>query len=559
MKISGKEVEQLHTAIISAYSYSSLERVLRFSLDVDLRSIALESNFTEVVFQVVTYFERIGLLEELTLALYDNNPKNSHLRKFVKKYIDVTETSHSLPESLRDALENSEWMTNHFSVESAENARLYSSLQSITQGINSALNSSDLYFRRLELRETLNRLDTFTATIPQLGSTDGGWEVVVQQWRTVIGQELLRLEPEAETVTANPYQVGNPLKPTQKELFKGRLHLRDSVVRTLSEQGRPTLLIYGPRRMGKTSFLYQLPALLPGRTVPVLVDLQPPSRTRSNSSFLYHAVNEIHKGLNTYNIHLETPSREAFRNDDPFEEFENWLENQLIPQLERHERNLLLTFDEFEKLGFAVQDGRMSVDIYDELRSLIQHQSYISFLFAGVQTFDALGPNWSSYFINVRAIKVSYLEVEEARELVIRPNPNVVDFNLKYTDEVIDEILGITHRHPLLIQLICSCCVDVANDEGTNRITMVHLRKAIAKSLTEGETLFFRYVWDEVAGQDGRNILKQIAEEQYVLAQNDKQIIQRMIDMNVVSKINEAFQIEIPLVKKWLLERAVGL
>jgi hypothetical protein len=55
----------------------------------------------------------------------------------------------------------------------------------------------------------------------------------------------------------------------------------------------------------------------------------------------------------------------------------------------------------------------------DWYRQIIQYHPRIILLFSGVHAFSDMGTktglNWSNYFVNVQALKVSFLKSEEAR------------------------------------------------------------------------------------------------------------------------------------------------
>ena len=73
----------------------------------------------------------------------------------------------------------------------------------------------------------------------------------------------------------NPFIFGQPIEETDTNLFVGR---RDTVkeieVSLLGGEQKPALVMWGPRRMGKTSVLLQLPRLLGPAFVPAFVDMQ---------------------------------------------------------------------------------------------------------------------------------------------------------------------------------------------------------------------------------------------------------------------------------------------
>ena len=72
--------------------------------------------------------------------------------------------------------------------------------------------------------------------------------------------------------TPNPYIAGNPLTGT--EMFFGRSDVFDFIHQALSGQHQDNVLVlYGQRRTGKTSILYQMDRNLSDRYLCVFIDL----------------------------------------------------------------------------------------------------------------------------------------------------------------------------------------------------------------------------------------------------------------------------------------------
>lgn len=426
-------------------------------------------------------------------------------------------------------------------------------LLAIATGVRATLEADNPYSRRLGYREALEGLDTLQRRLPSLGeAARQRWQPVIDRWQRLLLDELEQVTATAPaTVSANPYQPGNPLPLTRKALFKGRQALRDAVVTALLERQRPTLVLHGPRRMGKTSFLLQLPALLPGNTLPVFLDLQRPTATHSTAAFFYSLSRAISRDARPYRLRLEPPARERFERT-PFETFAAWLEDAALPALQ--DFNLLLTFDEFEKLGEAVTAGRLDSRVFDELRYLIQHQSQLALLFAGVQTLDELGPAWSSYFINIKPLTIGYLQPAEAEALIRRPDAGA-EFNLTYAETVVEQMIAQTGGHPYLLQLLCSAVVEAANRQQMLHVTPPVLEAALPLALDQGEP-YFRNVWDEMAGPAGQPLLRQIAAAPEPLAQPPSPLLERLVRHHLVRRQATGYTIEIPLVARWLVERA---
>lgn len=425
-------------------------------------------------------------------------------------------------------------------------------LAAIANGVRSTLEADNLYARRLGYREALDNLDTLHRRLPSLGEPVVRlWQPVIGQWQQVLLNELEAVATVPTTTIENPYQPGNPLQLNRRDLFKGRRELRDVVVKALLERHRPTLVLHGPRRMGKTSFLLQLPALLPGNTLPVFLDLQRPAATQTTAAFLYHIARAISRDARPYRLAIDSPQRDNFT-ASPFEAFAVWLEDVALPAL--RDFNLLLTFDEFEKLGEAVEAGRLEVQIFDELRYLIQHQSRLALLFAGVQTLDELGPAWSSYFINIKPVAIDYLQAQEAEELIRCPDPQA-NFSLIYDDPVVEAMIGQTAGHPYLLQLLCSAVVDECNAQATHHVDPGLLEAALPRAFDQGEP-YFRNIWDEMAGPAGQPLLRRLALAPTPLALPASPALAHLVRRRVVTQRDGRYSVEVPLVRRWLAERA---
>src|SRR5439155_10272408 len=120
------------------------------------------------------------------------------------------------------------------------------------------------------------------STAPRLLRVANNWVALLEAERTVC-----RTQAEAAREIPNPFIFGNPVKEQQASVFSGR----QDVVRQVEEcilgtRQTPTLLLYGPRRMGKSSILNQLPRLLGPDFAPALLDCQNPAVTGRSATLL---------------------------------------------------------------------------------------------------------------------------------------------------------------------------------------------------------------------------------------------------------------------------------
>src|SRR5438094_205551 len=89
--LTGAESQQLHKALLSAFTYEDLRQMLDFGLNVQLEAVGGGSNLNEIVFNLIKWAEAQGRTEDLIYAARNANPSNSDLRKFYEDYMQLKE------------------------------------------------------------------------------------------------------------------------------------------------------------------------------------------------------------------------------------------------------------------------------------------------------------------------------------------------------------------------------------------------------------------------------------------------------------------------------------
>jgi hypothetical protein len=441
---------------------------------------------------------------------------------------------------------------------------LFPMLQQTAKATTAALQAGSAALRERGLERLIDKLQMLPAQLPGLGLKPQAvkrWQPAIERWKEILELEVAEQQKTSQGELLNPFQFGNPLRPDRAAIFKGRQDFADRLVRLILDRNRPTLVLHGPRRAGKTSFLLNLPRLLPSDLVPIYLDMQQGSMTASEGDFCYGLVRAIDRDTRSQGLQLPPiPSREAFY-ARPYPTLEDWLDLAL-PKLD--ERRLLLNLDEFEKIGSAIKDGRISDRLFDQLRSMIQHYDRLGFLFSGVQTLEELGPRWSNYFISVVPMEMHYLEPHEAEDLLLHPDP---EFTLRYDAGIVAEILRLTRCQPYLLQLIGSAIVNQANLQHTQLATTTLLQAAIQDAFTNGEP-YFTNIWTEFTGNNdnpaevtaGQQILIALAQGNTLVETSDETTAaarRRLLRYHVIERNGDIDKIEIPLFEQWVRERAI--
>jgi hypothetical protein len=377
-------------------------------------------------------------------------------------------------------------------------------LDEISRHARAAVESETPYNRQEQLRLGLGLIENAQRGLaadprwkpgPRLISALGCWEKVFSR-EYALAQE--------EKGIPNVYVAGSPLA-AQSKVFKGRRDVFRALERELVSHAdqRPALLLFGARRMGKTSVLRQLPNAIGPQVIPVMVDLQSIALSENAVSLLAKIAESIqNSALINRAIALPDISQKGLETD-PYRAFSDWMEtvgNSI------GERWILLCLDEFEYLEKLLTDGRIDERAFQLLRTLIQNHPRLTLLFSGAHTLEDLQPMWSNYLINVRIIKIQPLTEDDAETLITKPIPN---FPLVYDDEALNHLLFETGCHPYLIQSTCQDLVHRLNEDNRFNANVKDVERALDSALESG-TGYFNDLWN---GPDSDNVQRAIQSE----------------------------------------------
>jgi hypothetical protein len=367
---------------------------------------------------------------------------------------------------------------------------LLRSFSRISQDVDAALRQESAYNQRLALNAVEDRLDGLLRELTRSNERYAiRFRPIAADWRRIVASQSQKLAEEAELRQEidSPYIIGVPLTE-QQEIFVGRADISARIEQLLLDRRRPPLLLYGQRRVGKTSLLNNLGRLLPSTIIPLFVDLQgPASRARDDAGFLYNVARSIERSApRQRDFVLPTLSRQALA-ADPFTRFEEWLDE---IEAALADNLALLMLDEFEVLAGALAGGRFDEEaVLGMLRHLIQHRARFKVLLSGSHTLGEF-QRWSSYLINVQVVHIGTLNEAEARQLIEWP---VQNFALRYEPAASRRVLDLTRGHPFLVQLLCAEIVALKNEQPpTSRrlASEADVEAAVAPALAHGSFFF---------------------------------------------------------------------
>ncbi|WP_460200498.1 AAA family ATPase, partial [Scytonema sp. NUACC21] len=435
----------------------------------------------------------------------------------------------------------------------------------ISENVEAALNQESAYYQRQSLEGVIQRLDAQLHTLARSTNKYAArFYVIGQHWREVLNNYLSEL---AETVEIrqeidNPYIIGIPLNDTQREIFIGRTNIGLRIEQLLLDQRRSPLLLYGQRRMGKTSLLNNLERLLPNNIIPMFIDLQgAPSLAKDFAGFLYNLAKEMVKSAKKQGIILSPLTREALK-DDPFTCFNEWLSEEVEQVLEKN--IALLMLDEFEALDSAITKGRFDEqDVLGMLRHIIQHHPQFKVLLSGSHTLEEY-QRWASYLINVQVVHISYFKQEETCQLIERP---IKDFALRYKPDAVERVLQLTRCHPYLVQLLCNEIVILKNEQDPSIRRFARLsdvEAAIPKALNSG-SLFFADIQKNQVDSLGLSILRFLADQGEGVTLSTRTLSQQfpnnvnsalklLLQRELIEKLDDGYRFQVELIRRWFAQ-----
>jgi len=428
-----------------------------------------------------------------------------------------------------------------------------------SQEVNTALKQNS-YQQAAALKVVIKALKTRleflsskeSAEVQRFGKIAKTWLRLVEKYL----DDMLKIQE-----IPNPYVFGPPLEKGQ-ETFVARPKIDSRIKGLLESSSSLPLLLYGQRRMGKTSLLKNMVDSLPDNFIMLFVDCQDASLSgvENHVSFLYNLARKMIREAKKHYPELIFPplAKEALESD-PFTQFDEWLDD--IEQA-IGDKKLLLALDEFITLDNAFNQGRLEETIILGLfRNLIQHRSFFRLLLSGTHSFKEL-QHWASYLINVQTVHLNYLSEEEAEQLIERP---IDSFPLSYTGEAIQRVLFLTRHHPALIQLLCREIVQIKDGQTLDKKLLVEVDdvEVAIPAVFESGMFFFTDLERNQMDDNGRTLLRFIASHgegaivsrEALAAQLSSDLeptLALLLRRELIEPVDEdAYRFQVELVRRW--------
>ena len=325
--------------------------------------------------------------------------------------------------------------------------------------------------------------------------------------------ELSNLSPILKAVTSELARDPNPYGPNIAigPRFYGREVECQHISSLLQNRVQNSaILLWGQKRIGKSSLLHHLEAQSQGRFLPVFIDMQE-LRDSNTIHFMHLFMRHTHQILKDKFPELvpevTVPKLNTFKKE-PLTHFDAFLS--FVQDITRS-YSLVIILDEFQCLC-SLREVEVSRDaIFSRLRSNAQHGHGMHLVLSGggLRSYLTNQCGISSLFTIMDDEKLGCLKEDDASQLIRDGLSKVWTVH----EDAIQYLFDITAGHPYYLQLLCSRLYEQTR-EGKGSFTRDRVAIAVQKWLKEADDSRFLHLWeahDAASTQRNKLILSAIA------------------------------------------------
>jgi hypothetical protein len=349
------------------------------------------------------------------------------------------------------------------------------------------------------------------------------WEiikVIIHNWLEIINKSGWEFpEDELKKPVENPYEGSSGL-PVTGTTFIGR----DDIIKSIEEhwatdQKISTLVLYGQRRIGKTSILYNMGRHIESNILLIYISMQKIGKVDHTGQLLYRFAETISKAAGERELLLGfSLDKSGYIDMGTGCISFNRLLDKLSPYVTGQKR-LVLAIDEFEVIQEKIEAKQIDAEILPYLRDIVQQYNWLGMIFAGLHVIEEMGRDYNeAFFGQAKYIRVSFLKKEDAYKLITHPRPPRIA--LEYAQDLLEELYRLTAGQPYLIQCLCRELVSQWNErferEGVDTpriLTLADLPHLITSDFFENAEKYFGGVWKHVT-ENERILMGIIAERE---------------------------------------------
>lgn len=298
--------------------------------------------------------------------------------------------------------------------------------------------------------------------------------------------EQIQLANKFDKRQHNPYTLK---QIRDQAMFFGRDEEIKRVLEYLRE-GETFIVLYGQKRIGKTSLMEHLAGhLIPKTTnadiIPIFFDalsLAPFTVNTLLRALIETATPHITRVIKRATLPTDLRLRPHELYQNPFTYFADW-----VKRVEKRlgNKRLLFMIDEFTRAEEEFRRGQVDESFFSGLQWLAGNQHIGFFICVHDHIYRHNTQSWG-FLQRGHPLYLRTLDKKAAQKLIQLPLQSLYQFD----EGIVDEIVDLTNGHPYFIQAICLELSVHMSKQDTHRIKRDDLQVAIAIVLHNGEHYF---------------------------------------------------------------------
>ncbi len=379
-----------------------------------------------------------------------------------------------------------------------------------------------------------------------------------EAWRAVAEAQLENVRTVlAQKPTTQVFRAGDPVDRANEAFVPRVAVIEELESQIMLSTGCPGLLLYGRRRMGKSTLLRNITGFLPESVLMARFSMQNPNAFTSLASFAGLVGRTAREALSDV-----PPAVAPETLPDLFEALGG-----IDIRLGENGRKMLLACDEYEAIDAKIGEGVFKLDLLATIRECVQEHRHITWVFAGSHDLSELtNADWSSYFVSLRTIEVLPFEPKETYLLLTEPlkwsplwrerEAERPRFDSSFWGENgINRIQAETGGWPHLVKLVAETAVDLANDKRVRELDAEMLELAFSKAVGRGDAVLRQLVESESRSAGERAFLLGFRDHATQPPPDDADVRAALRRRRLVLDDPEGWRLRAPLMRRWLLDR----
>lgn len=310
-----------------------------------------------------------------------------------------------------------------------------------------------------------------------------------------------------------------PADPIKKDAdIPNKFFGRSRIIKQIQDGlDRNTYLIYGLRRIGKTSLLHYLRNMYKEkyRYRTIFIDCEAAKDALIDPSKLiyYFFMKRVADDLE---IGLEVPSIDLFE-EEPITRLSDFFHS---AERKLGEDRLLLLIDEFDSLIEIIEKAREDISengrkkysvatgLLGTIRSFMLNSNNIKFIIAGSgYLLNRMGNEALKILDSTEPLSVGFLEKQEAKDMILRPNAG----KIFYMNESVNRMLSVTKGHPFYIRAVGNKIINMLNNEGRRTVYPDDVDLIVKDLISDDSDTYFKHFWGYIDSSEKRLIVSVVA------------------------------------------------